>query len=177
MKSMAPLDGRPQLTQELDVAGDQMVVPCAGSQVGADVGVEPLVLDAGSQVVIEPTAIGELSVGQPAVRAHGFFDQATHRERHRSFDVVPGIAVATAKPRDHPVTPLQVGDGMGSGQHIGRAEHARDGRDRALMDADFFGGHAAAPCFGVVGPRRPGTPRGRLGLASDRSAGWRGLAR
>ena len=38
----AALNGRPQLLQALDVAGDQVAVPGAGGQVGADVGVESL---------------------------------------------------------------------------------------------------------------------------------------
>ena len=35
---------------------------------------------------------------------------------------------------------------------------------------DLLGRHAAAPWVGVVGPRRPGTPRGTLGRASGSPA-------
>ena len=60
-KSMPALDRRPQLAEQLDVAGDQVVVPGPGRHVGADVGVEPGVLDAVAQVVVEPAAVGELA--------------------------------------------------------------------------------------------------------------------
>ena len=97
----------------------------AGRQVGAHVGVEPGVLHRVAPVVVEPAAVGQLALGEPAVGALGLLDQATDGERHRRFDVVPRIAVAALEPRDHAVAPLDLGDGVGGGQDVGAAENAR----------------------------------------------------
>ena len=108
----ARLNGRPQLAQELHIARDEVVVPRSRGQVGAHVGVEPLILDPGPLVVVEPAPIGQLAIGQPAVGRHGLVGEPAGRQGHGRFDVVPRVAVAALEPRDHPVGPLQVGDGV-----------------------------------------------------------------
>ena len=160
------LNGRPELAEELDVAGDQVVVPGARGQIGADVGIETGVLDRVALVVVEPAAVGQLAAGQPAVGLDRLVDEPAHGQGHGRLDVVPRVAVPPVEPRDHAVVPLHRGDGVARGEDLGIREDARylgqGGGDRT----DVLGSHAAAPWVGVVGPRRPGTPRGRLGLAS-----------
>jgi hypothetical protein len=64
------LDGGPQLAQELHITGDQVMVPGPCGQVGAHVGVQPLILYPRTLVVVEPASVGQLTVGQPAVGRH-----------------------------------------------------------------------------------------------------------
>ena len=162
------LDRRPELAEELHVAGDQMMVPGTGRQVGADVGVEPEVLDPVALVVVEPAAVRELAPCQPPVGVDGLVHQAAHGQRHGRLDVVPGVAVAALEPRDLPVVALHRRDGVAGGEDVGTRQDAGHLRQRG--GTDLFCGHAAAPWLGVVGPRRPGTPRGSVGRESGRSA-------
>ena len=164
----ASLNGRPELTQELDITGNQMVMPGARSQVGADVGVEARVLDRVPLVVVEPAAVRELARSQPAVGIHRFVDQATHREGHGGLDVVPGIAVTALEPRDHAIVALHFRDGMRRRQHVATGQDSGHLWNRDLCRANVLCRHAAAPWFGVSGPpRRPGTPRGTFGRVSE----------
>ncbi len=163
------LNRRPQLAQELHVPGDQVVVPGAGRQVGAHVRVEAGVLDGVTLVVVEPAAVGELAGGEPPVGIDRLVHESADGERHRGLDVIPRVAVATDEPGDHPVASLHLRDGVCRGQDVRARQDAghlgqRDG------GADLFGRHAAAPWVGLVGPRRPGTPRGRSGRASGSPA-------
>ena len=173
----ALLNGRPQLAQELHVAGDQVVVPGARRQIGAHVRVEAGILDGVTLVVVEPAAVGELAAGQPAVGVDRLVHEAADGERHGGLDVVPRVAVAADEPGDHPVAPLHLGDGVARGQDVRAREDARHLGQRD-GGADLLGRHAAAPWVGLVGPRRPGTPRGTLGRASGSPAtAASGLAR
>ena len=152
------------------LVGAEVVMPGSGGQVGTDVGVEPLILDAGTLVVVEPAPIGQLVVGQPAIGRPGLLGEPARRQGHGRLHVVPRIAVAALEPRDHPVCPLHVGDRMGRGQHVGGREHPRHLGDRALLGTKILGGHAAAPWLRGAGPLRPGTPRGTFGLVSGTPA-------
>ncbi len=138
-------------------------MPGARRQVGADVGVEPRVLHAVALVVVEPAAVGELAAHQPAVGVDRFVHQAAHGQRHGRLDVVPRVAVAALEPRDHAVGSLDGGDGVGRGEHVGSGQDPGHLGQRGRGGAELLGRHAAAPCLGVLGPRRPGTPRGMLG--------------
>ena len=170
MKSIPASIVGPELAQELDVAGDQVVVPGAGGQVGAHVRVQPGVLDRVALVVVEPAAVGELAAGQPPVGRHRLVHQAAHGQGHGRLDVVPGIAVPAVEPRDHPVVALHLRDGVARGQYVRAREDAGHFGQRHLGRTDLLGRHAAAPWVGVVGPLRPGTPRGTLGRSARRAA-------
>ena len=50
-------------------------------------------------------------------------------ERHRSFDMVPGVAVAADEPRDHARVDLERGDALRCLHHLLRGEHAFDVRN------------------------------------------------
>ena len=145
----AALDARPQLGEQVRVTGDEVVVPGTGRQVGADVGVEPLVLHACTEVVVEPAAVGELAVGHPAVGTHRLVVEPAHRQGHGRFHVVPRVAVATVKPRDHAVGPLGPRDGEAGGHNVGGREDAPDLGDRDRRGADRLV-HAAAPSSTVT---------------------------
>ena len=71
-QSSARCDGRPQVIDEAAVPGAQPVVPHAGGDVRAHVGVELGLLDrAVGQVVVPPAAVGTLDVDEPLVGALG----------------------------------------------------------------------------------------------------------
>ena len=62
------LDDRPQFGAEVDVVGRDEVVVEPGRHVGADVRVEARVLHLIAEVVVEPTAVAELRVGEASGR-------------------------------------------------------------------------------------------------------------
>ena len=153
------LNARPELAQELHVSGDEIVVPCAGRQVGAYVGVEPGVLDDVGLVVVEPAAVGKLPLGQPAVGRHRLVDHSAHGQRHGGLDVIPRVTMSTLEPRDHAVVALRGGDGPRRRQHFGGRHDARHlGHNGG--GADLIGAQAASPRVGAVDSRRPLTPCG-----------------
>ena len=102
------------MVDETSVPGAQPVVPHAGGDVGADVRVElGLFHRTIGQVVVPPTAVGELDVDQPLVGAFSWCVEAGHVECHRRLNMVPRVAVTAWKPRDHARVELQGGDRLG----------------------------------------------------------------
>ena len=118
-------------------------MPGPGGQIGANVGVETGVLDAGGQVVVEPTAVGQLGVDQPLVGAVGFVVQADGGEGHGRLDVIPRVAVSSREPRDHPVRLLQGGDRLSGGEDLGRGHDAGNLGDRPHATASWGDENAA----------------------------------
>ena len=99
-----PLDDRPHRVEEAAVAREQVVVPHAGRDVGADVGVELEVLDSVGEVVVVPRAVLELD----GETSQSYARSASERrpptvERHRRLDVVPRIGVPAGIPEDRPL--------------------------------------------------------------------------
>src|SRR5579875_465111 len=95
------------------------MVPGTGRNIRADVRVEPGVLDtAVSEVVVEPRAVAELCIDDPIVRTERLVVEATDRESHCRFHVVPGIAVAAFEPWDHPIGSLHGSDGRSSREQL-----------------------------------------------------------
>ena len=88
------------------------VVPHAGGDVGADVGVELVLLDPVGHVVLVPGAVGALEADQPLVGPLGLGDAAADGERHGRLDVVPRVGVAAGEPGDHAVGQLPLGDAV-----------------------------------------------------------------
>ena len=86
-------------------------MPHSGGDVGTHVGVELDVFDrAIGEVVVVPAAFGTLRVDQPFVGSLGVRVHARDVERHRGFDVIPWVAMAANKPRNHSGGQLQIGD-------------------------------------------------------------------
>ena len=108
-----PLDHRPHDLGEAVVAGEEDVVPHAGGDVGADVGVELVVLDAAVDVVLVPGAVGPLQ-RRPATRrpVRLAATRPPSGEGHGRLDVVPRVGVAAGEPRDHAARQLPLGDGV-----------------------------------------------------------------
>ncbi|MBW3609643.1 MAG: ATP-binding protein [Actinobacteria bacterium] len=67
------------------------------------------------------------------VRAIGGVVQASDVERHRAFDVVPGVGVSARKPRDCAVVVLDLGDRSRCGGNLGRRDDADDLRQRHAL--------------------------------------------
>ena len=107
-----PLDHRPHGLGEAVIAGEEDVVPHAGGDVGADVGVELVLFDAVVDVVLVPGAVGPLQAGQPLVGPLGFGRRPAGGEGHGRLDVVPRIGVTAGEPRDHAARQLPLGDGV-----------------------------------------------------------------
>ena len=96
-----------------------------GRDVGAHVGVELVVLDRPVAVVVGvPRTVGPLRVDEPLVGPLGLGVEAGHVERHGGLDVIPRIAMATGKPRDHPGVELQRGQMQARAVQFVGAEHA-----------------------------------------------------
>ena len=138
-----PLDTRPHVVDESSVRGAAPVVPHAGGDVGAHVGVElgfgdGVVPVAIGHVVVVPAAVGALDVGQPLVGPFGLDVEAGDVERHRRLDMVPGVAVATGEPRDHAARRLQRGE-VATRLHdlVGR-QHAGQVGDRGHAESCGF---------------------------------------
>ena len=123
------LHGRPQVIDEGPIPRAQPVMPHAGGDVGADVGVELGFFDgAVGQVVVPPTAVVALDVDQPFVGPFGAGVEAGDIERHGGLDVVPRIAMPAGEPRDHPRVELQRGDPLGGLDDLFGGQHAVDVR-------------------------------------------------
>ena len=119
------LHGGPQMIDEGAVPRAEPVVPDAGGDVRAHVGVELGLLDVPSgEVVVPPTAVVALDVDQPLVAAFGCGVETGDVERHGGLDVVPRVAVAAGEPRDHPGVELQRGDPFGGLRRPRRPEIA-----------------------------------------------------
>jgi hypothetical protein len=115
------------MVDERPVAGAQPVVPHAGGHIGTHVGVElGLFHRTVGQVVVPPTAVVALHVGQPVVGPLGLDMEAGHIERHSGLDVVPRVAVTARPPRDHARWHLQPGDPLGALDDLVGAEHPGD---------------------------------------------------
>ena len=126
------VDDCPVLGQEGPVAGEQPVMPDTDGDVGDRVGIELLLFDIVAQVVLIPTAVGELHVAQPAIGSSGFGMQTDNVERHRSLDMVPRITVTAGKPRHLSGWKLEVGDGLAGGADLIGSDDAVDRRDSEL---------------------------------------------
>ena len=123
------LHGRPQVIDEGPVPRAEPVVPHAGGDVRAHVGVELVFLDgAVGQVVVPPTAVVALDVDEPLVAAFGCRMEAGDVERHGGLDVVPRVAMTTGEPRDHAGVELQRGDPLRGLDDLFGREHAVDVR-------------------------------------------------
>ena len=94
------LDHREHLLEEPGVARVQVVVPHAVRDVARHVRVERVLLDVVTLVVRVPRTIEPLHAGQPRVGAFRRVEPPADVERHRGFDQVPRIGVATLDPRD-----------------------------------------------------------------------------
>ena len=107
-------------------------MPDTDGDVGDRVGIELLLFDIVAQVVLIPTAVGELHVAQPAIGSSGFGMQTDNVERHRSLDMVPRITVTAGKPRHLSGWKLEVGDGLAGGADLIGSDDAVDRRDSEL---------------------------------------------
>ena len=90
-------------------------MPNAGGNVGAHVGVEFGVFKRTiGHVVVVPAAIWPLNVGEPRICASRFIVHSHDVECHRSFNMVPWVAVTVWKPWNHSVWKLQCSNGVSS---------------------------------------------------------------
>ena len=147
-----PLDHGPHRLDEALVAVQQPVVPHAGGDVGAHVGVELVLLDAVGQVVLVPGAVGPLQVDEPLVGPLGLGAAAAEVEGHGRLDVVPRVGVPAGEPRDHARRQLPLGDAVDGGVR-GRSAVTRPGTSMGI-------GVSACPRR-ACGRTRPGSCRGR----------------
>jgi hypothetical protein len=125
------LHGGPHRLDEAHVCREQPAVPHPGSDVGAHVGVELVLLDLGAavvagDVVLVPGAVVALEVDEPLVGPVGFSAPAPEVEGHGRLDVVPGVAVTAGEPRDHARRQLPLGDAVDSGVQIGGRDETGD---------------------------------------------------
>ena len=117
-----PLDGRPHRLEEAEVIAEQEVVPHGGGHVRGEVGVARGVLHRAVAVVEGPGALGQLVGDHPLVGPLGLVVPPAGGERHRRLEVVPRVGVSVAEPRDAPVAPLDLCDGVDSAGELPRRE-------------------------------------------------------
>ncbi len=115
------------MIDETAVPRAQPVMPHTGGDICAHIGVELCFLHrAIGQVVVPPTAVGQLNVDEPLVGALRRAVQTRNIECHRGLDVIPRIAVTVGEPRDHAGVELQGGDRFGRLHDFVAGENAFD---------------------------------------------------
>ncbi len=103
-------------------------MPHARSDVRAHVRVELVILDAVGEVVVVPRPVLQLVSDQPLVRVLCLGAASANGERHRRFDVVPRVGVATRVPQDEPGRELIRRDGIDRRCELIGAQHSFDFR-------------------------------------------------